>query len=43
MGFGSEDQFVVITDGEPRMNGVLFWRNDIPHDWQDLKHHLIAV
>lgn len=37
MGFGGEDQFVVITDGEPRMNVVLFWRNDIPHDWPGLK------
>ena len=34
MGFGTEDQFVVITDGEPQMNMVLFWRNDIPEDWQ---------
>ena len=34
MGFGEEDQFVVITDGENLMNVVLFWRNDIPDDWQ---------
>jgi len=36
MGFGEEDQFVVITDGQPQMNVVLFWRNDIPEDWQQL-------
>ena len=36
MGFGDEDQFVVITDGQPQMNVVLFWRNGIPEDWQQL-------
>jgi len=36
MGFGEEDQFVVITDGQPQMNMVLFWRNAIPTDWQQL-------
>lgn len=36
MGFGEEDQFVVITDGEHLMNMVLFWCNDIPADWQAL-------
>jgi hypothetical protein len=36
MGFGEEDQFVVITDGQPQMNLVLFWRNAIPADWQQL-------
>jgi hypothetical protein len=36
MGFGDEDQFVVITDGDEVMNMVLFWRNDIPTDWQQL-------
>jgi hypothetical protein len=36
MGFGDEDQFVVITDGEYQMNVVLFWRNGIPADWQSL-------
>jgi hypothetical protein len=36
MGFGEEDQFVVITDGQPQMNMVLFWRNAIPADWQQL-------
>ncbi|MEH6592055.1 MAG: hypothetical protein V7746_17460 [Halioglobus sp.] len=36
MGFGEEDQFVVITDGQPQMNVVLFWRDGIPTDWQQL-------
>jgi hypothetical protein len=36
MGFGEEDQFVVITDGQPKMNVVLFWRNAIPSDWEQL-------
>ena len=36
MGFGEEDQFVVITDGQPQMNMVLFWRNDIPGQWQTI-------
>jgi len=34
MGFGDEDRFVVITDGEPLMNVTLFWRDEIPNDWQ---------
>ena len=45
MGFGAEDQFVVITDGEPLMNVVLFWRNEIPEGWQglpDAPHRRIA-
>ncbi len=36
MGFGDEDKFVVITDGDEVMNMVLFWREDIPEDWQQL-------
>jgi hypothetical protein len=36
MGFGDEDQFVVITDGNELMNVVLFWRNEIPGDWKQL-------
>ncbi|MHA7836789.1 MAG: hypothetical protein ACX98W_04940 [bacterium] len=36
MGFGKEDRFVVITDGEPVMNVVLFWRDAIPDDWRAL-------
>ncbi|MBW2397129.1 MAG: hypothetical protein JRG95_23005 [Deltaproteobacteria bacterium] len=34
MGFGDEDRFVVITDGEPLMNVVLFWRDGIPEEWE---------
>jgi len=34
MGFGDEDRFVVITDGEPRMNLTLFWRDAIPAGWE---------
>jgi hypothetical protein len=36
MGFDDEDQFVVITDGQPQMNVVLFWRNGIPPTWEQL-------
>jgi hypothetical protein len=36
MGFGGEDRFVVITDGEPLMNVVLFWRDAIPAEWEEL-------
>lgn len=36
MGFGDEDRFVVITDGQPQMNVVLFWRDAIPEDWTQL-------
>lgn len=36
MGFGAEDRFVVITDGEPVMNVVLFWRDEIPDGWEQL-------
>ncbi|MDG2336165.1 MAG: hypothetical protein P8Q97_18320 [Myxococcota bacterium] len=36
MGFGDEDRFVVITDGEPLMNVVLFWRDAIPENWTKL-------
>jgi hypothetical protein len=36
MGFGDEDRFVVIADGEPLMNVVLFWRDEIPEDWEQL-------
>lgn len=34
MGFGDEDKFVVITDGDIRMNVTLFWRDDIPDGWK---------
>ncbi|WP_370246997.1 hypothetical protein [Nocardioides sp.] len=30
------DRFVVITDGGPLMNLVLFWRDRIPADWRPL-------
>jgi hypothetical protein len=36
MGFGDEDRFVVITDGDRLMNVVLFWRDDIPEGWEQL-------
>jgi hypothetical protein len=34
MGFGGEDELVVISDGEPLMNVVLYWRNAIPPGWR---------
>ena len=37
MGFGEEDRFVVLTDGDIRMNVVLMWRDAIPEDWQAIK------
>lgn len=37
MGFGDEDRFVVITDGDIRMNVTLFWRDDIPENWQQIE------
>jgi hypothetical protein len=33
MGFGDEDRFVVLTDGDVLMNYVLFWRDGIPAGW----------
>lgn len=36
MGFGDDDRFVVITDGDVRMNVVLMWRDTIPDDWPGL-------
>jgi len=33
MGAGSQDRFVVITDGQRLMHLVLFWRDSIPDDW----------
>ncbi|NNC36083.1 MAG: hypothetical protein HKO02_01395 [Hyphomonadaceae bacterium] len=36
MGFGDEDRFVVITDGDIRMNVVLMWRDAIPEEWQQI-------
>ena len=37
MGFGGEDRFVVLTDGDIRMNLVLMWRDAIPAGWQTLE------
>lgn len=37
MGFGEDDRFVVITDGDDLMNVTLFWRDQIPEGWQSLK------
>ena len=36
MGFGEEDRFLVLTDGDIRMNVVLMWRDAIPEDWEQL-------
>ncbi len=37
MGFGpDEDRFVVIGDGDEVVNITLFWRDDVPHDWEQL-------
>ena len=36
MGTGNEDKFVVITDGQNLMHLVLFWRDQIPGDWQQI-------
>jgi hypothetical protein len=31
-----DDKFVVITDGQPLMHLVLFWRDEIPADWKPI-------
>lgn len=36
MGTGEQDKFVVITDGQQVTHLVLFWRNEIPADWQPI-------
>jgi len=36
MGVGVQDKFVVITDGQDLMHLVLFWRNNIPADWEQI-------
>ena len=37
MGFGDEeDRFVVIGDGDDVVNITLFWRDQIPEDWEGL-------
>jgi hypothetical protein len=36
MGTGGQDKFVCITDGMDLMNMVLFWRDEIPSDWEQV-------
>lgn len=36
MGTGDQDKFVVITDAQELMHLVLFWRDEIPADWQQI-------
>lgn len=36
MGTGNQDKFVIITDGQNLMHLVLFWRDEIPTDWQQI-------
>lgn len=36
MGTGNQDKFVVITDGQQVTHLVLFWRDEIPADWQPI-------
>lgn len=36
MGFGEQDKFVVIGDGQTLMHIVLFWRDEIPADWEPI-------
>lgn len=36
MGTGDQDQFVVITDGQAITHLTLFWRNQIPADWEPI-------
>jgi hypothetical protein len=31
-----DDRFVVITDGQALMNLVLFWRDEVPDDWEPI-------
>lgn len=31
-----DDRFVVITDGQKLMHVVLFWRDEIPEDWEPI-------
>jgi len=38
MGFGDEDRFVVIGDGDDIVNITLLWRDDIPDDWEQLSN-----
>ena len=34
MGFGAEDRFVVIGDGDPVVNITLMWRDEVPPEWE---------
>ena len=36
MGTGEMDRFVVITDGQELMHLVLFWKDEIPEDWDPI-------
>lgn len=36
MGFGDDDRFVVIGDGDDVVNITLLWRDNIPEDWEQL-------
>jgi hypothetical protein len=36
IGFGDEDKFVVITDGDTVMNMTYFWRDEIPAGWEQI-------
>jgi hypothetical protein len=36
MGVGEQDRFVVITDGQELMHLVLFWRDEIPEQWEPI-------
>ena len=35
-GPADKDRFVVITDGQELANLVLFWRDEIPNDWEQI-------
>lgn len=36
MGTKGQDRFVAITDGQELMHLVLFWRDEIPEDWEQI-------
>lgn len=36
IGFGNQDKFVAITDGQDLMHIVFFWRDKIPNDWEQI-------
>jgi hypothetical protein len=36
MGIDGQDKFVIITDGQDLMHIVLFWRDKIPEDWEQI-------